>query len=72
MYFVKKSDHAFKEPLIEKDKILKVIINQIWVRSERLEKETLANAMSFVAENEFYLLKATLNAKVMQKLLYED
>lgn len=72
MYFVKKSDHASKEPLMRKNKILKTIINQIWVRSEKLEKKTLVNAMSFVAENEFYLLKATLNAKVMQKLLYEN
>jgi len=71
MYFVKKSRSASKEPLIEKDNTLREIIEQIWTRSGKLEKETLVSAMSFVAENKFYLLKATLNAKVMRKLLYE-
>lgn len=72
MYFVRKSKLASKKLLTKKDNVLSEVLRQIWVSSGKLEKETLASAMSFVAENEFYLLKATLNAKVMQKLLYED
>lgn len=72
MYFVKKRKSASKELLLAKDNVLREVLRQIWTDSGKLEKQTLANAMSFVAENKFYLLKATLNVKTMQKLLYED
>ncbi len=71
MYFVKKSRLASKELLAKKDNVLGEILKQIWASSGKLEKKVLINAMSFVVENKFYLLKTTLNAKVMQKLLYE-
>ncbi len=72
IFFIKKSKSPSKEKLDENDKILKFILKQVWVRKEKLEKQTLANVMAFVAENKFHLLKSTLNARQMRKVLYED
>ena len=72
IYFIKKDDVVSKELLVGKDSVLKEFLKQIWISTGKLDKEILINAMSFVAENKFYLLRATLNAKDMQKLLYEN
>ncbi len=72
IFFIKKSKSPSKEKLDENDKILGFILKQVWVRKEKLEKQTLANVMAFVAENEFYQLRAVLDLKEMRKVLYED
>ena len=72
IFFIKKSKSPSKEKLDENDKILGFILKQVWVRKEKLEKQTLANVMAFVAENEFYQLRTVLDLKKMRKVLYED
>ncbi len=72
IFFIKKSKSPSKEKLNENDKILRFILKQVWVRKEKLEKQTLANVMAFVAENEFYQLRSVLDLKEMRKVLYED
>jgi len=72
IYFIKKTKTASKKVLANKGIVLKEILKQIWVSSEKLEKVTLINAISFVMENKFYLLGATLNVKAIQKLVYEN
>jgi len=72
IFFIKKSKNPSKEKLDGNDKILRFILKQVWVRKEKLEKQTLANVMAFVAENEFYQLRTVLDLKKMRKVLYED
>jgi len=72
IFFIKKSKSPSKEKLDKNDKILRFILKQVWVRKEKLEKQTLANVMAFVAENEFYQLRSVLDLKQMRKVLYED
>jgi hypothetical protein len=72
IFFIKKSKSPSKEKLDENDKILRFMLKQIWIRKEKLEKQTLANVMAFVVENEFYQLRTVLVLKEMQKVLYED
>jgi hypothetical protein len=72
IFFIKKSKSPSKEKLDGNDKILRFILKQVWVRKEKLEKQTLANVMAFVAENEFYQLRTVLDLKKMRKVLYED
>lgn len=69
IFFVKKSKVPSKKKLDNKDKVLRLILKQIWVRTEKLEKQTLANVMSFVTENEFHQLKSTFDAKQMREVL---
>lgn len=72
IFFIKKSKSPSKEKLDGNDKILRFILKQVWVRKEKLEKQTLVNVMAFVAENEFYQLRTVLDLKKMRKVLYED
>lgn len=72
IYFVKKSQEASVAEIKDKKNVLKEILKQIWVNSRKLEKDVLTTAMSFVADNDFYLLRTTLSARDMQKLLYEN
>jgi hypothetical protein len=72
IFFIKKSKSPSKEKLDENNKILRFILKQVWVRKEKLEKQTLANVMAFVAENEFYQLRTVLDLKKMRKVLHED
>jgi len=72
IFFIKKSKKPSKKKLDRNDKILRFMLKQIWVRKEKLEKQTLTNVMTFVAENEFYQLGSTLDSKQMRKVLYED
>jgi len=72
IFFIKKSKRPSKRKLDGNDKILASVLKQVWVRKDRLEKETLANVMAFVAENDFYQLRTVLDLKKMQKVLDES
>jgi hypothetical protein len=72
IFFIKKSKSPSKEKLDGNEKILRFMLKQVWVRKEKLEKQTLANVMAFVAENDFYQLRSTLDSRQMRKVLYED
>lgn len=72
VYFVKKTKTPSIKELKDKSIVLKEILRQTWVSSGKLKNETLTRVISFVMENRFYLLGATLNAKAMQKLIYEN
>jgi hypothetical protein len=72
IFFIKKSKSPSKEKLDGNERILRFMLKQVWVREEKLEKQALANVMAFVAENDFYQLRSTLDSKQMRKILYED
>lgn len=72
VFFIKKSRDASIKRLEEKGGVLKLMLKQIWLRTERLDKKTLSNVMSFVAENDFYILNSVLDSKKMQEVVYES
>ncbi|OGM84395.1 hypothetical protein A2376_01805 [Candidatus Woesebacteria bacterium RIFOXYB1_FULL_47_31] len=72
IYFLKKSKKAQLTPLKNRKKILKKVLQNVWVNRGVFEKAKLKNIMDFASNNNFYLLKSTLNVNEMQKIINEN
>ncbi len=72
IYLVKKGKVASKQKIADKSKILKIILKQLWLRTKEIDKKTLSSAMRFSSENEFCLLRSTLDLKEMRRVINEN
>ena len=72
LYFLEKAKKESKRKIAKKDKLVKLVLEQIWLVSEKVNKKLLKNVLEFVNENDFWRLNATLNAKRMKGVIYED
>lgn len=69
IYFIRKDKSASKKEIVDKNKILKFFLKQLWLRVEKIDKRSFSTALDFVAENDFYILKSVLNARVIRRVL---
>ncbi len=72
IYFIKKGKIPSKKIFSNKDDILKLILEQLWLRFVEVDKQTLRLAMEFVKDNQFYLFTTTLNREGMIKIINEN
>ena len=71
-FFVKKGKKASLKKISNEEKILKKFLKQVWLAKGGMDKTTLKNVISFVADNQFYELESILNAERMKRLLDEN
>lgn len=68
-YFVKKAKRPFKKKLTNLSSLLKLVLSQIWLNTQKIDKETFKKATEFVDENDFYELGVVLDRKKMKEVL---
>lgn len=69
IFFIKKAKKPARLELSDENETLRLVLQQIWLKTKELDRKTLANVMIFVKENRFYRLETILDEEKMRKLL---